>query len=187
MLALWMVLAAVPSSQDASRYPLACSYISARDLDRADQCAASTGHGLRLAPEVTQRLYYHRGLASLAIDGRGWFYHRRNGRMVEMLTLDNGPDAFSEGLARGRIDGRLVYVDRQLRTRIATRYTFATPFRHGRATVCIGCVSVPVKGGEYHSMQGGTWGVIDRRGREIIPPTLTQKAFNALPPRMTGG
>jgi hypothetical protein len=187
MLAIWMLLAAMPSPQDAARYPLACSYVSRSDLDRADRCAALSGRSLHIAPEVVRRLSYDHGLASLAIDGQGWFYRRRNGRMVEMLTLDNGPDTFSEGLARGRIDGRLVYVDRQLRTRIATRYTFATPFRHGRATVCIGCVSVPVKGGEYHSMQGGTWGVIDRRGREIIPPTLTQKAFNALPPRMTGG
>lgn len=150
-------------------FRLACAYFSATDLESASQCAAKIGDGFAIAPVVLRQLHYDHGLATISIARQAWYYRRRDGRMIEMLTYDNGPDTFSQGLARGRIDGRLVYVDRRLRVRIRTRYTLGAPFQHGRADVCTGCVETPIDGGEHTIMTGGHWAVIDRRGHEIAP------------------
>ena len=125
--------------------------------------------GVAVAPVVLARLAYQRGLASIAVPGRGWYYRRRSGPTQLMLTFEMGPDYFREGLARALVGGRLAYVDRQLRIRIATRYVWGEPFEHGRAAVCVGCVEQRVDGGEHSIMTGGRWGAIDRRGREIEP------------------
>ena len=192
MLAVALLMLLAPAAplgagrSDGTGYPLSCSYIARGELENADRCAASAAGTFHITTEVVAKLSYDHGLASIAIHGRGWFYRRRDGRMVEMLTFDNGPDFFAEGLARAKIDGRLVYVDRRLRIRIPTRYSFAEPFRHGRAAMCIGCISVPVDRGEHHAMRGGLWGIIDRRGREIVPPTLTQSDFEQQRARLTG-
>ncbi|WP_420138013.1 WG repeat-containing protein [Sphingomonas sp.] len=169
---------------DALLYPLGCSYSGPIELTPVDHCA-SHGSGLpHLAPQVVADLAYDHGLASIAIAGKGWFYRRRDGRMVQMVTFDNGPDPFSEGLARAIVKGRLAFVDRRLRLRFVTRYTAAEPFRHGRAIVCTGCVETPVDDGEHSYMSGGRWGVIDRRGREIIPPTQPYSHFAATAERL---
>lgn len=152
----------------AAPYPLACVYVSARGLESAPRCASRSAGGLRIAPGVRRDLHFDRGLATLGVAGR-WSYLRRDGRTVEMLTFDNGPDPFSEGWARGRIAGRLVYVDRRLRVRLRPPFTFGGPFRGARAEVCTGCVETRVDGGEHTVMTGGRWAVIDRRGHEVAP------------------
>ena len=167
-------------------FPISCAYFSARDLENVAACAGKTQRGYVIAPEVAADLSYREGLATLTFPGRQWFYRRHDGTMVEMLTFDNGPDYFEEGLARALVDGKIAYVDRRLRMRVRTRYDWADRFQHGRATVCIGCVSQRDASGEHSFMTGGRWGVIDRRGREVVPPTLTIEEFNRLPSSVTG-
>ena len=160
----------------AKAYPLPCTYWSKRDLETTEHCAAKTADGYTIAPAILADLAYTDDLATITFPGHQWFYRHRNGRMVEVLTYDNGPDPFAEGLARGRIGGDLVYVDRDLTVKIRAPYTFGFPFKNGRADVCIGCVSVPVDGGEHSFMRAGKWGVIDKTGREIVPLTERPEA-----------
>ena len=94
-------------------------------------------------------------------------YVGRDGRMVPVITYDNGPDDFVEGRARTPVDGRIGYIDRTLRVVIPARYDMGFPFEHGRAVVCRGCVAK--RQGEHAFMEGGLWGMIDRDGREIVP------------------
>jgi hypothetical protein len=157
------------TASSAEAYPLPCTYWSERDLETAEHCAAKTPDGYTIAPAILGDLAFTDDLATITFPGHQWFYRHRNTRMVEMLTYDNGPDAFAEGLARGRIGDELVYVDKELNVEIRAPYTFGFPFENGRADVCTGCVSVPVNGGEHSIMQGGRWGVIDKRGRETVP------------------
>lgn len=156
-------------SPSAADYPLPCTYWSERDLETVEHCASKIADTYTIAPEILADLSYTDDLATITFPGHQWFYRHRNGRMVEVLTYDNGPDPFAEGLARGRIGSDFVYVDQQLAVKIRTPYTFGTPFENGRADVCTGCVSVLVDGGEHSIMQGGSWGVIDKQGREIVP------------------
>ncbi|HUI94422.1 MAG TPA: WG repeat-containing protein [Xanthobacteraceae bacterium] len=109
------------------------------------------------------------GIAAVWIEGvEGFYYVGRDGRMVPVVAYDNAPDAFVEGRARTRVDGRIGYIDRTLRVAIAPRYDWGFPFAHGRAVVCRGCA--PKRdGGEHGLVEGGLWGMVDRNGREIVP------------------
>ncbi|WP_076073102.1 hypothetical protein [Sphingomonas montana] len=177
--------ASVPQAAPAGSprsFPLACLYERRGvGMDDAERCAAEVGGVVTLDPAIVAVLAYRRGLASYAVIGKGWFLRRRDGVTRLMYTFEAGPDHFVEGLARAWIDGRLAYVDRRLRVRFRTRYDWGDRFERGRAAVCIGCTVLKVDGGEHSVMTGGRWGVIDRRGREVVPVIHDQRAFAALP------
>ena len=119
------------------------------------------------------------GLAAVWIDAiKRFHYVERDGRMAPVITYDNGPDYFVEGLARTPVDGKIGYIDRTLRIVIPARYDMGFPFDHGRAVVCVGCVAKPQ--GEHAFMEGGLWGAIDHGGREIVP--LRYHSSKELPP-----
>jgi hypothetical protein len=163
-----------------SAFPLACSFASTSgELDFEQACAAMDGTTLVLAPHVISRLDHAKGLSRFAVPGSGWHYRRRDGTTQRMYMFDNGPDDFVEGLARAIVAGKIAYVDRHLRIRIAPRYDWGDRFDHGRAEVCIGCRSVPVGDGEHSVMEGGRWGMIDKSGREVVPVKLSQVEFVA--------
>jgi hypothetical protein len=154
----------------ADPYPVSCFYSDrSGTLERAEACATADAENPRLSPQVVARLGYDHGLAQISIAKLGWFYRHRNGRTVHALIFDNGPDPFAQGLARARVAGGLVYVDRRLRVRIRTVHDWGEPFENGHAAVCTGCTTVAVDGGEHHVVTGGRWGLIDCRGELHIP------------------
>ncbi len=107
------------------------------------------------------------GLAAV-VDDQGWAYIDARGRVViRPLAVDNGPDEFSENVARFRESGKVGFFDRRGKVVIAPRFAFAQAFSEGRAAVCDGCVEQ--KEGEHTSLGGGRWGYIDREGKVVIP------------------
>ena len=110
-------------------------------------------------------------------DLKGFYFVGRDGRMVPVVAYDNGPDAFVEGRARTRVDGKIGYIGRKLRVVIPPRYDWGFPFEHGRAVVCTGCA--PKRDGEHAFLEGGMWGFVDRNGREIVP--LQYRSWQDLP------
>jgi hypothetical protein len=109
------------------------------------------------------------GIAAVWIKGfKGFYYVRRDGHMVPVVTYDNAPDSFVEGRARTQVDGKIGYIDRRLRVVIPPRYDWGFPFEHGKAVVCSGCAPKP-DGGEHGLVEGGMWGTVDPNGREIVP------------------
>ncbi len=107
------------------------------------------------------------GLAAV-VDESGWAYINTEGRLVvRPFVFDNGPDPFSEGLARFEQEGRFGFFDERGHTAIEPRFDFANPFSEGLAAVCTGCVRKSV--GEHWSVSGGKWGYIDKNGDEVIP------------------
>ena len=164
--AVLLLLGAAPAGA-ATSYPLRCSYVStAGELLQADGCAREEAGVVRIAPRLRARMRWRRGLGEAAV-GRDWFYVRRDGQATRMVTFEAGPDPFAQGLARSPGPGGIVFVDRRLRPVIATRHDWATPFRGGLAEVCRGCREQ--REGEHGVMRGGRWGVIDRRGRAVVP------------------
>jgi hypothetical protein len=179
-----LLLSAAPclaqgSPSGRSAFPLACTYASTSgELDVEEACASLAGETPVLAPLILAKLSYEKGLAYFTVQGMA--YHRRHdGTTRRMYIFDNGADHFVEGLARAIVGGKIVYVDRRLRIRIATSYDWGDRFDQGRADVCIGCRSVPVGDGEHSVMEGGRWGMIDKSGREVMPVTLIQAEFVA--------
>ena len=119
------------------------------------------------------------GIAAVWIKGfKGFYYVRRDGHMVPVVTYDNAPDSFVEGRARTQVDGKIGYIGRKLRVVIPPRYDWGFPFTHGKAVVCGGCVQKP-DGGEHRLVEGGRWGAVDRNGREIVP--LQYRSMEELP------
>ena len=106
------------------------------------------------------------GLASVNIEG-GWFYVRRDGRLAPVMTMDNGAEPFSEGLARSPVGGKIGFINRNLALVIPARYDGALPFQHAGAEVCIDCRLV--SHGEHSSYEGGRWACIDQHGHEREP------------------
>lgn len=94
-----------------------------------------------------------------------------------MLTFDNGPDDFAEGLARTTRSGKIGFIDRQLSEVIAPSWDFAFPFEDGVAVVCQGCRPHPVGDGEHSEVRGGSWGTIDRSGAIVVPVELERDAL----------
>ncbi len=85
----------------------------------------------------------------------------------EAFLMDNGPDYFSEGMARILNNGRFGFIDEKGKVVIEAIYDFAAPFEGGLSVVCRGCAKR--KNGEITQYEGGHWGIIDRNGKEVAP------------------
>jgi hypothetical protein len=159
--------------------PLDCYYVARPtaanrepEMSLHRNCAAVNGDGsVRILAPHLRALEFADGLATLNIKKRGWFYVRRNGRVLEVLTEDNGADDFVEGLARGRRHGKVAFFEHSFRMVLPPTYDFAWPFENGLAMVCSGCTEKPdASDPEHHVLvDGGLWGYIDHHGKEIIP------------------
>jgi hypothetical protein len=159
--------ATVAEAAPASR---SCTYEKDGDMAAFAACTwTDRGGRLRLKRvHLRAQRFERNGLASLALGG-GWAYVDRAGRLAPVMTYDNGADPFRNGLARALVGGRIGYVDRRLRLAIPARYDGAWPFENGRAVVCVGCVATRHSSGEHGGWEGGRWGCIDPRGREVVP------------------
>ncbi|KMM76966.1 hypothetical protein ACP93_04295 [Xanthomonas sp. NCPPB 1128] len=130
-------------------------------------CRLGADERLALTPQALRGLHFDRdGLALLSVGAR-FYYVRADGRSLPVITWDNGPDGFTEGLTRGIFHGRIGFYDRQLREVIAPVHDFAWPFEHGVAAVCDGCSAGTPDTDGHTPMQGGRWYSIDRHNREV--------------------
>ena len=95
------------------------------------------------------------------VDDRGLYFVNRQGKTAPAFQFDNGPDYVVEGMARTVKNGKVGFVNTQLDRVVPPVWDFASPFEHGVAAVCTGCVSTPISPGDEHKkMTGGKWGYI---------------------------
>ncbi|MCW0396036.1 hypothetical protein NB696_002490 [Xanthomonas sacchari] len=140
------------------------------DRDVVPGCKLGADERLALTPQALRHLHFDRdGLALLSVGAR-FYYVRADGRSLPVITWDNGPDGFTEGLTRGIFHGRIGFYDRRLREVIAPVHDFAWPFEHGVAEVCDGCSAGTPDADGHTPMQGGRWYSIDRHNREVPAP-----------------
>jgi hypothetical protein len=101
------------------------------------------------------------------VDHQGWIYINLKGeKLFRPFIIDNGPDYFSEGLARFVENNKFGFFDMKGNRIIEPLFDFAKPFSEGLSEVCKGC-SLQFKG-EYSSFEGGKWGYIDKQGNIVI-------------------
>lgn len=105
------------------------------------------------------------GIAAVANQESWWIIDRRGRKLLVPYLFDNGPDPFSQGLARFLKGGLIGYYDERAAVIIEARFDGAEPFQHGRARVCLGCGSV--SDGEHRRLVGGRWFHIDGEGKEL--------------------
>lgn len=102
------------------------------------------------------------------IDEKGWAYINLTGHVIlRPFVFDNGPDYFSEGLARFVHKNRIGFFNQSGKIVVAPFYDFARPFSNGLAAVCNGCEKEIID--EHYIMKGGKWGFIDKNGEIVIP------------------
>ncbi len=149
-----------------------CAFARAEhDLEEVTDCVKVAGpHEIRVHPlRLAEMDFNEDGLASIYIGAQS-AYVTRAGKAVVMFTFDNGPDDFSEGLARFvGPNGKIGFVDQTLNVVIPARFDFATPFEDGRAHICMGCRKQ--QDGEHTTMVGGERASIDRAGNVEPNPT----------------
>jgi len=115
-----------------------------------------------VSPEFLKTLNF-KGKELIAVPmGKHFYYVHKSGKKIMTLTYDNGADAFQDGLARTRVQGKIGFFNRNLEMVLPPIYDFAFPFHKGIAEICTGCQEK--KDGEYHLLDGGKWKKIDRNG-----------------------
>jgi len=144
----------------------ACWYVP-KDKDaevREPDCftANTTAGDMLVRKKVTDNLSYDSDRLAFIRTGDGFLWVNGEGRGRPVMTYDNGPDYFSEGLARTRQNGKIGYFDRSLKIVIAPQYDFGFPFNGAVAVVCNGCAEHT--DGEHKMRVGGVWGAINRQG-----------------------
>jgi hypothetical protein len=152
--------------------PLPCTYVSnaaGAELEPLPGCAAQIDLKLKFArSHLKQMLFSSEGLAAVVVGGQ-WYYVKPSGDALQVLTYDNGPDDFSEGLTRSSVNGKVAYFDSTLRQVIAPVYDWGWPFEGGRALVCLGCTADKPDADGHSPIVGGKWGYINKRGDETVP------------------
>lgn len=150
--------------------PRATADIPEPEPDEFPDCALRREDGtLELKAAHREALDFdQRGLAWLYAGGQ-FYYLRPDGPLVPVVTWDNGPDEFAEGLARTVRDGKIAYLNEALEEVIPPRYDWGWPFENGRARVCSGCQLGPPDADGHRMVDGGQWGYIDHQGHEVVP------------------
>lgn len=157
---------------NADEYNLLCGYASnepASEFEPHYNCATRKDGVLVVSKEHLENMYYSEdGLAAAIIDDQ-WYYIKPNGKLLPIITYDNGADYFKEGLTRSLVDGKIAYFDAKFQQVIGPKYDWGWPFENGFALVCNGCNPGPRDDDGHTFMLGGKWGYIDKSGKEIVP------------------
>lgn len=115
------------------------------------------------------------GIADVLLDtknkpNRIWVKIDKLGKILTYsYFFDNGPDYFVGGLSRFVEKDEIGFIDYKARKVVSAEFDWASPFHFDLpvAIVCKGCKSDGL--GEHPEIEGGKWGVIDSRGKIIVP------------------
>lgn len=133
-----------------------------------DDCGVIEGDKVTLAKLHTENVVYNeKGLACLLFSAKSVFYLHKSGRSHKVYRYDNACDYFKEGLTRGIVRDKMVFVNELLEVTIRPEFEFLTPFDYGHAVVCNGPFAEERRG-EHTFRSGGKCGLIDKQGNLVV-------------------
>ena len=99
--------------------------------------------------------------------------NRKGEPLFEVFCFDNGPDYVQERVFRILKDGKMGFANMDGEVVITPQFDFACPFlEHGYALFNEGGKFVVTDTHCNHrSWQGGKWGLINKKGEIVVPPT----------------
>jgi hypothetical protein len=160
-----------------------CAYPSKKDdgiLDVFEDCGSINGDQINLKQSHLNNLAFGSdGLACVRFSHDDIFYVHENGQTQRTYFFDNGCDYFEEDLARGIINGKMVYINKRLEAVLSPQFEFLTSFYYGHAVVCNGPF-ITQTDGEHTFRTGGKCGLIDKQGKLVVEAKYNiedQKAF----------
>ncbi len=134
----------------------------------AEHCGVIDGDILRLDQSVLGNLQYDdAGLACVILSSANTFYVHKNGTSRRVVFFDNGCDYFVDGLARGMVGGRMVFLNQTLDIVLAPGFEQASPFDYGHSVVCNGPFRIE-QHGEHTFYLGGQCGLINKKGDLVV-------------------
>lgn len=137
------------------------------EMEQTHGCLATEDGRAVLAPEHRSRLELDdHGIGWLVV-GRQFYYAKKDGSLLPVLTYDNGPDPWAEGLVRSLTAGKVAYFNRAFEPVIPPQYDWGWPFEEGRARVCRGCILEPPDPDGHRAVTGGEWLFIDPSGQVV--------------------
>lgn len=171
---VWMLAAALV--QPVAAADLSCFYASRAQQTIVQEAACVEQAQGRPVPKaaVLSDMAFEGGLGQMFVQGV-WYWVRPDGYAQAALAVDNGPDAFAQGVMRGPGRQGITYYGTDLQPVLETPYTWGLSFHEDYALVCADCAAKAPDENGYRSIEGETWGVIDRQGKVRVPPTLTRQ------------
>lgn len=156
-----------------------CAYPSIKDGEITTNTQSDCiGGDLKIAPAIFEDLEFDGTELSWFLSGKNHavYYVAKNGLYKQTHWIDNGPDDFSNGLVRLRINEKYGFMDSLLNTRIEPRWDFAFPFMNGKAKVGDSCNIIPSEEQEHHSsVECKHWNEIDANGNILITKAKYKK------------
>ncbi|MCW7494604.1 WG repeat-containing protein [Leptospira sp. 2 VSF19] len=121
-----------------------------------------------IKPQYQHALDFTKEKVAFVVKENQWVcIDTKNQVLLETFVYDNGPDYYSENLARFVENKKFGFFDSRCRKQISAAYDFVYPFENGLSIVCNGCESIPE--GEHSRIVGGKYGVINKKGKVVIP------------------
>ncbi|PJZ25768.1 hypothetical protein CH352_01955 [Leptospira hartskeerlii] len=122
---------------------------------------------VQISPQYSIAYDFNENGVGFSFSQDGWIcIDPQNKVLLNVFTFDNGPDYFSEGLARFVENSKFGFFDASCKKVIPANYDFAFPIREGFSIVCNDCKSV--SDGEHSTIEGGKYGLIDKTGKIVV-------------------
>ncbi|PJZ44899.1 WG repeat-containing protein [Leptospira brenneri] len=122
-----------------------------------------------IKPQYQHTMDFTKELVSFVVYENKWYcIDTKNNKLLEAFNYDNGPDYYSEKLARFIENKKFGFFDSRCKKQIPATYDFVFPFEKGYSIVCNGC-EIQSDGDEHSRIVGGKYGIIDRKGKIVLP------------------
>ncbi|TGL45615.1 WG repeat-containing protein [Leptospira perdikensis] len=121
-----------------------------------------------IKPQYQHVMDFTKELVAFVVKDNKWVcIDTKNKTLLDVFIYDNGPDYYSEKLARFVENKKFGFFDSHCKKQIPANYDFVYPFENGFSIVCNGCESK--SDGEHSTIVGGKYGIINKKGKVILP------------------
>lgn len=110
--------------------------------------------------------FSEQGIAAVVINSEWWYINQKGEKLIKPMVVENGPDYFSEGLARFVENDKIGFFDETGKIVIPAQFEYVNPFNSGLAAINVGGYYEQVD--EYKLRKGGKWGYINTLGDIVI-------------------
>jgi len=118
----------------------------------------------------TDTLIYYANVIEFLKDssyGKWIAIDRNQNTLYDIVSFDNGPDYFKEGLGRGIRKRKMGFANEYGQIVIPCKYDFAWWFEDGKAKVTFKARDIGVKYDEHSIVESDEWFYIDKNGKRV--------------------
>ncbi len=99
--------------------------------------------------------------------GRWITIDRNQNALYDIVSFDNGPDYFYEGLVRAKRNGKMGFANKYGQITISCKYDFVWWFKDGKAKVTFDAREIRDQYDDHTRIESDEWFYIDKNGKRI--------------------